>query len=694
MHWLTNAAQSAGWHAATPVKLPSGTALPDAWRAVAQAYGVTDAELARAVATLFRLHPADLLSIDGRAVKLVPEKLARKYAVLALRESHNEIVVATSDPTDYDAEQAVRFTAGRRVVLQVADPASLQDAIDARYAPERAMETLLQSVDDRLAEQVQVVEEAGPEQVASRDTEAAPVVKLTNMILHAAVAAEASDIHIEPGRGAGVVRFRVDGVLRQYMQMPLTALNRVVSRVKVLGRLDIADRLRPQDGRTRLSIANRTFDMRISTVPTRDAEKAVIRILNPEASRSVAEIGLEPSDLTRLKHLLSHREGMVVVTGPTGSGKTTTLYGGIRELAGGTVNIMTVEDPVEYELPGVTQIQIDPKRSVTFASALRAILRQDPDVVFVGEIRDPETAQVALQASMTGHLVLATLHTNDVVGIVQRLVDLGLDRASIAASLRGGVGQRLVRRLCARCAIAQPEERDARTARLERMFGVRQQQQAIGCRECGETGYRGRVPVTEVLISTPELQERIARGASAAELHRTAERGGMRSIRESALTRVRAGETTLVEVERVLGEGDATPLPESAPAAVVPPRVLVVDDDPVMRELAVGLLRSSGYTVEVAIDGQAALDRLERDTDFALVTLDLSMPRLDGVDVLRRLRGAVATAGVPVIVLTGADDEASEVRLMNEGADDYLRKPLDPARFVARVRAVLRRAAA
>ena len=684
MNWLINAADKAGWQANSKPAVSATTSLEAAWRAVAGAYAVSEADLASQVATLFRIQPAALDAVEPRAVKLVPEKTARKHHVLPLRESQNEIVIATSDPTDYNAEQAVQFTAGRRVVLEVAPYQALLDGINAHYSPERAMEGLLRSMDITLSD-VKVVESEAADQVAASEADAAPVIQLTNMVLHSAIACNASDIHLEPGRHQGVVRFRVDGVMRQYMQLPLVALTRVVSRIKVIAKLDIADRLRPQDGRTRVSIAGRTFDMRISTVPTRDAEKAVIRILNPEASRTLGDLGIADHELARLKYLLSFREGVVIVTGPTGSGKTTTLYGGVRELAAQAINIMTVEDPVEYELPGVTQIQIDPKRDVTFASALRAILRQDPDVVFVGEIRDAETANIALQAAATGHLVLTTLHTNDAVGAVQRLIDLG--RSALAPALRGIVGQRLIRRLCNACSIEQPEQRDAGTVRLERAFGVRQTRRAVGCKECGETGYRGRIPLDEVLVNNPDFQEKLTRNAPSLDLQRSAEKGGMRPIREVALGHVVIGNTTLDEVERVLGEGEGPP--ERADER---PRILVVDDDPVTRELAVGVLKATGFNVEQATDGQAALDLLAHDWRFSLVTLDLSMPRVSGLDVLRQMRACAATSGVPIVVLTSTDGEEMEINLMNEGADDYLRKPLDPARFIARVRAVLRRA--
>lgn len=572
-------------------------------------------------------------------------------------------------------------------MLQVAGYQPLLDAINAHYSPERAMEGLLRSIDVTLSE-VRVVETETASAIASSEAEAAPVIQLTNMVLHAAVACNASDIHLEPGRHQGVVRFRVDGVMRQYMQMPLVALTRVVSRIKVIAKLDIADRLRPQDGRTRVSIAGKTFDMRISTVPTREAEKVVIRILDPDSSRSLDDLGLANHELARLKYLLSFREGIVIITGPTGSGKTTTLYGGVRELAAQAINIMTVEDPVEYELPGVTQIQIDTKRDVTFASALRAILRQDPDVVFIGEIRDNETAKIALQAAATGHLVLSTLHTNDSVGAVQRLVDLGLDRSALAPALRGVVGQRLIRRLCNACAIDQPEQRDATTVRLERAFGVKQPRRAVGCKDCGETGYRGRIPLDEVLVNNPDFQERMTRNATSLQLQRAAERGGMRPIREVAISHVVVGDTTLEEVERVLGEGEGR-----GERGDERQRILVVDDDPVTRELAVGVLKASGFVVEQATDGQAALDMLAHDSRFSLMTLDLSMPRVGGRDVLKQMRASAATSGLPIVVLTSTEGEETEIGLMNDGADDYLRKPLDPGRFLARVRAVLRRSA-
>ena len=690
MHWLVNVARRAALPGAAALDTRAATPTLEAWGQVARACAIQPAELAARVAESFRLKVADLERAESRALKLLPEKVARRHLVFPLREDDRNIYVATADPADLEAEQAVGFASGRRTVFEVAPPAAIREAIDSRYSPNRAVESLLTGVGEQIADAVRVVEDdhGGSEAISAQEVDAAPVVKLTNLILQDAVVGGASDIHLEPASKGGVVRFRIDGVLRQHMTMPAAALSRIVSRIKILGKLDIADRLRPQDGRAKISVDNRTFDLRISTVPTREAEKAVIRVLAPDTSKRLEDVGLATRELARVRHLLSYREGIVCVTGPTGSGKTTTLYAAIRELATGMVNIMTVEDPVEYELSGITQIQVDPKRNVTFASALRAILRQDPDVIFVGEIRDAETAQIAVQAAMTGHLVLATLHTNDAVGAIARLVDLGIDRANLAATVRGAVAQRLVRRVCAACGvrIAGPLTDDEQ--RLSRAYGVQPVVRATGCARCGHTGYRGRFPVNEVVVSTPQLADQIAAGAPASALQRAATAAGTRPLREVALERVRAGDTTLQEVERVLG--DTAEDPPTRPG--LGPHILVVDDDAVERTLVSSLLQQNGFRVSQVDDGVQALELLGNGHDYAMLITDLHMPGLDGEGLLARVRRAVSTAGLPVVVLTGSDSLDTEVRLMEEGADDYIRKPIDPPRFVARIRATLRRA--
>ncbi len=705
------------------VDLAPATPAVEAWKAVLSACTATEEELAQHVAAHFKLAVADLEHAEPTALRLIPEKVARRYWIYPLRQDDRHLYVATIDPTAFDVEQAVGFASGRKPIFEIAGPAALLEAIDLGYTPDKVI-GMLDTMDGEVADAVKVVEDLSPEMVLAQEAEAPPIVRLTNLILRSATSEHASDIHIEPGRANGAVRFRVDGVLRQYMELPMAALNRVVSRIKILGKLDIADRLRPQDGRTRIEVEGRTFDLRIATVPTREAEKVVIRILDPEGSKTLEVLGVPEPELKRMRYLLTHRDGIVLVTGPTGSGKTTTLYAALREIATGEVNIMTVEDPVEYELKGITQIQVEPKRGVTFASALRALLRQDPDVIFIGEIRDLETAEIAVQASMTGHLVLATLHTNDAISVVPRLVDLGLDRASIAATLRGALAQRLLRHVCEHCAEPIQGPLSAAELRLSAAYDTVPVVRSVGCKRCGQTGLRGRIPIMEVLVASPELEELINQAASLPQLLRVAIAGGMRTMREVALERVGGSQTTLQEVERVLGEvieaesdtvgsGAATRTmlekqgfivkdddierlvsgltPRPATQAVQP-HLLLVDDDGVSRSLARTLLEKNGFRVTEATDGAAALERVGDGSGFALVVLDLDMPRLDGREVLSRLRGSSETAKLPVVVLTGSESMEAEIELMDRGADDYIRKPIDAQRFVARIKAALRRA--
>ncbi len=689
-HWLIDIARRAGLPRAESLRLPTCAPVAEAWRHVAEHTGTPMAELLAVVAEHLRLPVAALDGASPLAARLLPEKTARKYLVLPLRQSDRQLVVATADPFDLEMEQGVSFASGRTAVIELAVPEQIERAIARLYAsrPEDAA-ALLGAQDESAVHAVEIVQDAGPEQLGVDDIESAPVIRLSNLILQSAFRERASDIHFEPGPAGGVVRFRVDGVMRLHMRLPMPAMNRVVSRIKILARLDIADRLRPQDGRARVRIDGQELDLRLSTVPTRDAEKAVLRLLRHDNSTSLDDLALTDRDRRLLRQLIGHRNGVVIVTGPTGSGKTTTQYACIRELSTGETNISTVEDPIEYELPGVTQMQVETRRNFTFSTALRAILRQDPDVILVGEVRDLETAEIAVRASMTGHLVLTTLHTNEAAGAVMRLADLGVDRAAIASSVRGILAQRLVRKVCSDCAEAV-DEPTAAEAELARQYGVRPRVRAKGCDKCGQTGYRGRLAVVEILVLTPALQEMVARGSTAQDLHRAAVAAGMLTMLQSALDRVRAGETTLQEVERVLGEQIDRPVAMTAGD----PRVLVVEDDPVVRMVASRLLADLGYQAVPVNDGEAALEELSRRPDVALCVLDLGLPGMSGQDVLRAVRSTPATAGLPVVVLTAASEVETEVEVLELGADDYIRKPIEPKRFGMRVKAALRRAAA
>lgn len=689
MHWLAAAASRAGMKGAEVLVIPAEASIIESWEMASRTLGLTAPELASALAPSFGLAEADFEKAEERALSLLPERIARKYHVFPLREDVRHLVVATSDPTNIEVEHAIGFAAGRRPVFELATPTAIEEALFNAYASERAMDDILSSVDEQVADAVRIVEELEPQAVAAEEVESAPVVKLTNLILRDAIVQGASDIHIEPGAKGGVVRYRVDGVMRQYMHLPMVALNRVVSRIKVLGKLDIADRLRPQDGRSRVAIEGRYVDLRISTVCTRDAEKAVIRILRPENTKKLEDVGITPRELARLRQLLDCRDGIVIVTGPTGSGKTTTLYSAIREIATGEVNISTVEDPVEYELAGITQIQVDAKRGVTFANSLRALLRQDPDVIFVGEIRDDETAHIAAQAAMTGHLVLATLHTNDAMSTVARLADLGLDRQTIATTLRGTLAQRLIRRVCADC--AQPligaltEEEETLSAR----YGVQPLSRAAGCKRCGNTGYRGRLPLIEVAVITPTLADMIAGGATAHALQRAAIAQGMAPMRDVALARVRRGETTLQEIERVIGDNIEDEKAESGPSSI-----LVVNADPAWRRMARALFEGGGFSVTEAVDATQAMQLMSSGEEFALMVTDLMMPALVAPGPSRqRVEALPASTTPPIAQGTPANRRPSAAipLQVSTGTDGKTDQNVDWARFSATVQSTIKK---
>jgi|GEM_PF-62200 len=722
--WMIDAVQKAGFSIPDVVCLSLPEETGELWQSMIENCGVTEYELADIVARHARLKVADLNNAEDHVLKLLPEKLARQNLVLPLREDDENLIVATGAPFDFNAAKILSFASGRTPLFEVAPPSRLAEAIESRYSPDRVVEGLLGNVEAQDADDVTVLEERSAEDLELAAVEAGPVVQLTSAILRDALSQGASDIHLEPSRIGAVIRFRVDGVMRHYMQMPVPALNRVLSRLKILARMDIADRLRPQDGRASVRVRGHSYDLRVSTVPTRSTEKMVIRVLDSAASISLDAIGVPHRELEQFRRMLSQRDSIVIMTGPTGSGKTTTLYAALQELATEEVNIITVEDPIEYELDGITQIQVQPQQGVTFASALRAILRQDPDIILLGEIRDTETAEIAVQASLTGHLVLATLHTNDSIGVITRLEDLDLDRTAIAESLQGALAQRLMRRVCDRCAERILEEdltEDER--RLADRCGVVPLVRAKGCEQCGQSGYRGRFAIWELWSSNGEMEELIAGGANISELRRAIARSGMRTLFDSALDKVREGITTLEEVERVLGAaGEAAPAVAEVPTAgnAVSPEppvgittlseptaeeeeaelkadadgalVLIVDDDPVNRKLARTLLEKNGFDVAEAEDGGAAVELLDLNPGFSLLVLDLDMPVMGGEDVLTHVRGSVGTAGLPVVILTGSEEQDTEVRLMAAGADDYIRKPLNPGKFMARVNAVLRRA--
>ena len=488
-------------------------------------------------------------TIDPVAATMVPESLARRYAIvpIALHED-GSLVVAMSDPGDVIALDDLRRVTGRNILRVAADRAQIVAAIDRFLRDDEVLESLageLRGTDeDALA-------------LASMSTavDDAPIVRFVNALITQAVQDRASDIHIEPQERDVRIRYRVDGVLHEVTTQNRRIVAGVVSRLKIMADLDIAERRMPQDGRLTMTADGRSVDLRLSTLPTVYGEKVVMRILDKTSVLlELADLGFLPDNFARYERSYRKPYGMILVTGPTGSGKSTTLYATLNVINRPEVNIVTVEDPVEYRLPGINQVQVNPKAGLTFSSALRSILRQDPDVVLLGEMRDPETAKIGMEAALTGHLVLSTLHTNDAPSAVTRLGEMGIDPFLVASSVEVVLAQRLARRLCVRCKDPfQPTPSELL------MWGIPFDGADVpvlfrpkGCSACANTGYRGRLALHEVMPVTEDIERLIVMRAPSNEIAKYAANQGMHSLRQDGLAKVQAGETTIEEIARVV----------------------------------------------------------------------------------------------------------------------------------------------
>ena len=499
------------------------------------------------------------LDIDAEVLKLVPAAIAKKYEVLPVRKMGNSLALAMADPTNVFALDDISFMTNLQVLPLVASQTAIKKAIDRNYESKtEAITSVMQgmSADLQNVEVLEGAEETGKVDVfeLKESADEAPVVKLVNMVLVDAIQKGASDIHFESYEKVFRIRFRMDGVLHEMLSPPKRLEAAILSRLKIMSNLDIAERRLPQDGRIKLRYSTREIDFRVSTLPTIFGEKAVLRILDKEALKlDLTQLGFDPWSLEKFNEAIHQPYGMVLITGPTGSGKTTTLYSAIYTINSPDVNIMTAEDPVEYNLKGVNQVQINEHVGRTFAAALRSFLRQDPDVILVGETRDLETAQISIRAALTGHLVFSTLHTNDCPSTIARLMDMGIPPFLVASSLLLILAQRLGRKVCKSC--REPYEADEESlvpyGHLSQGLGKVNFYKGKGCATCNFTGMKGRVAIYEVMPITEELRTAILRNAPTAELRELARSQGMKSLRQSGLLKVLDGTTTVEEVLRV-----------------------------------------------------------------------------------------------------------------------------------------------
>ncbi|HXG43563.1 MAG TPA: type II/IV secretion system protein [Gemmatimonadales bacterium] len=728
------------------------------WDAVVRRKLATDDDILRLAAARFRLPVADLNQIQENVRDAVPEPLVRRFKILPLRVTDSVLEIATANPFDIDAEKDLAFATGREVRTFLCAPGKIAQKLDELYRGSSQMAELLGGMDEDLqVQQLEDVDELQDLRASAEEASQRPVVRLVDLLLSDGILSRASDIHVEPGEHGVAVRYRIDGVLRQVMTIPRSAGAPLISRIKIMSGLDIADRLRPQDGRARVAVNGQPVDLRVSTLPASLGEKVVIRILNASATLlSLDALGMQEDERTAIHNLLNNKEGIILVTGPTGSGKTTTLYSCIRIVQSEGVNIVTVEDPVEYRLgKGIVQVQVNEKAGLTFASALRSILRQDPDVVLVGEIRDRETATIAVQASLTGHLVLSTLHTNDAPNAVTRLVDIGIEPYKLASALRGVVAQRLMRRLCPTCREVNDQPPPERIRRY--IPPGTTIYRAVGCPDCAMTGYRGRFSVVEVLTMSAELERLIGAGATADKIAEAGRANGMRSLFESGLRHVLMGETGVEELLRVvdvpvsdgaaasaLASSGGRPVrpassapappprrtPQPAGSAVVEPVAPPPPAAPLRAEpdlaaafelleedlgdgAGVAATRKSACVLLVddedqlrrvmkdllvrdgyeVVEARNGVEALDQVDRYApdIIVLDLNLPGLDGYSVLSELRSRTATRHIPIIVLTAKGDEDNEVRVFELGADDFLTKPFRAKALSKRLEVVLTR---
>jgi len=506
------------------------------------------------------------LEVEDSVLKLVPQNAARKLKVLPVAKKNGKLTLAMKNPLDIFAIDEVRMMSGMDVEPAIALEEDIINAIGRLYRSEASVTEQVEGVIKEF-EEGDINLTAGDVSEDDEDvsiehlrelSEEAPVIKLANLIISRGIQDGASDIHIEPQKDVVRVRLRIDGILHEVMQIPKKVQASLVSRFKILAEMDIATKRTPQDGRITAVIDGKQYDLRVSTLPSVFGEKIVLRVLDKSAiSIGLHKLGLLPETLERFENLISRTYGIILVTGPTGSGKSTTLYSVLSKLNSGEKNILTIEDPVEYEVPGLTQVQINPRAGLTFAAGLRTMLRQDPDIAMVGEIRDAETATIATEAALTGHLVLSTLHTNDAPGALTRLVDMGIEPFLIASSVIGVMAQRLVRLVCPKCKEQYQPPRDA-----IRRLGIEVEgdtkvtfYRGRGCDHCRGMGYKGRIGVYELLIVNDRIRDLVLQKASSHLIREAAIESGMKTLKDDAIAKILLGQTTLEECLRVIYAG-------------------------------------------------------------------------------------------------------------------------------------------
>jgi len=517
---------------------------------------LNDEQVAQILAVQWGMQYVNLLTypVDKEVLHMLDPERARYYGVFLLKKEGGVYHVAISDPTNIEAMDYLRLTLSDKIVFYVATRASIQQAIEKYYE----METALKQAEEEVGEVPEVVKEQEELDITKLKQlgEEAPVIRLVNNVITQAIVEGASDIHVEPLEKSLRVRYRIDGILYEKQSFPKAIQPGIISRLKIMSNMDIAEKRIPQDGRISLKFEGRRIDFRVSSLPTVYGEKVVLRILDKtKALMPLEKLGFSSENLKKFEDIIAQPYGMILISGPTGSGKTTTLYSALQRLNTPGRNIITVEDPVEYQLKGINQVQVNEKAGLLFSTALRSILRQDPDIILIGEIRDAETAKIAIEAALTGHLVFSTIHTNDSASIPTRLIDMGVEPFLVASSLIGATAQRLIRKICPYCKKEYKPPKDV-LENLGLSVSVNVNDVTFyrgeGCDKCNHTGYKGRVAINEILPITPAIQKLIMKNASSREISEQAKKEGMKTLLDDALTKAAEGITTIEEVLRVV----------------------------------------------------------------------------------------------------------------------------------------------
>ena len=659
---------------------------------------VDEGDIVRIMSNIFNMPIAKLDSetVDTSVINLLPYEKAKRYGVFPIRKEGNTLFLAMSDPVDVVAIDEIKSAVNMDVEPLLAAKSDISVNIEKYYNSHDVLYDLFKNLTG--ADKDNPSENRINKDFALEDNITGggfgPVTRMMNFLLSDAVGARASDIHIEPQEDIVRIRYRVDGDLREIITLPKKLLAPIVARIKVMSKLNVAENRVPQDGRASVFTHGRKVDIRVSVLPAYYGEKVVLRILDSKQAKiNLDELGFNNEDLVYIKEAFRKPQGMVLVTGPTGSGKTSTLYGALNFIKDEAKNIVTIEDPIEYLIEGITQIQVNPVKNLDFAAGLRSILRQDPNVILVGEIRDKETAEIAFRSSLTGHLVLSSLHTTSSVASITRLLDIGIEPYLISSSLIAIIAQRLVKRICPYCKeeyTIPGEIADKFRAHIERL-SITKFYGGKGCQRCLFTGFLGRVGVFEILRVNEEIKRMISAKASEEDILKEARKSGLRLLMDAAFEKVAEGITTIEEVANIVDfSQEEAPLSEQKVERREKTKIIVADDEEHIRKVLEMRLKSAGYDVVKANNGKEAVELALKERPD-LIIMDVMMPEMDGFEATKVLKSRLETAVIPIMMLTAKKDVDSELKGIDMGADDYMTKPFDGQRLLARVKMLLRR---